>query len=98
MVYVKLYSEKRNEIYSFLKAFYGNGFNAKKLNVAKETLEWKKDYLNPIEIVDIITSFIENNNKYKINLWISLDEDILININDDNSDEIIRYLFERFPY
>ena len=98
MVYVKLYSEKRNEIYSFLKAFYEKCFNAKKLNVTKETLEWKKDYLNPIEIVDIITSFVENNNKYKINLWISLDEDILININDDNSDEIIRYLFERFPY
>ena len=38
------------------------------------------------------------NDKFSINMWISLDKDVLVNITPFNSDEIIRYLYERFPY
>ena len=47
---------------------------------------------------DIIGAFIENNDKYKINMWISLDKGIYINVTDYNADKIIRYIYERFPY
>ena len=67
-------------------------------SVTKDNLKWEKEYQNPIEIGDIIGVFIENNDKYNINMWISLDEGIFINITDDNADQIIRYLFERYPY
>lgn len=95
--YVKLYSEKENEIYRFLKMFYGNSSN-KLQTVEENTLEWKKDYLNPLEMADIIGVYTENNDKFKINMWISLDKDVLVNITNFNSDQIIRYLYERFPW
>ncbi len=46
----------------------------------------------------MIGSFIDNNYKYKIGMWASLDPGILINITDYNADLIIKYMFERFPY
>lgn len=90
---VKLYSSYENEISRFLKSFY-NSQNQIKSSV----LEWQKRYQNPLEIADIIGTFIENNNYYKINMWISLDKDVFINITDSNADKIIRYLYERYPW
>lgn len=91
-VIVSLYSDKDNEIYNFIKEFDN------KNTVDKDVLEWKKEFKNPIEIADIIGVFIDNNDKYLINMWVSLDKDFFINITDHNADKIIRYLFERYPY
>lgn len=94
-VIVRLYSNKRNEISRFLNSFF-------KLNNAKNEfmnlLEWEKKYQNPVEITEIIGTFIDNNDKYSINMWISLDPGIFININDNNADNVIRYIYERYPY
>lgn len=92
-VIVNLYSKKDNEISKFL-----NSYNNKEDIQDKSLLEWKKEFKNPIEIADIIGVFIDNNEKYDINMWISLDKDFFINVNDNNADQIIRYLFERYPY
>ncbi len=67
-------------------------------NINKRTLEWEKNYRNPVEIADIIGALIENNDKFHINMWISIDEGLFINVTDYNADEIIRYLYERFPW
>ena len=91
-VSVSLYSNKENEIYSFLDK-YNN-----KIIVDIYTKEWSKNFENPIEIADIIGVFIDNSNKYNLNMWISLDENFYINVNNTNADKIIRYLFERYPY
>lgn len=91
-VIVNLYSKKDNEIYRFL-----NDFNKEDIN-DKNALEWTKEIQNPIEIADIIGVFMDNNDKYDINMWISLDKDFSINVTDNNVDQIIRYLFERYPY
>ena len=88
---VSLYSQTNQEIANFLKSFNN-------INVDNNLLEWKKEFENPIEIADIIGVFIDNNEKYKINMWISLDKDFFININDYNADKIIRYLYERYPW
>ena len=61
-------------------------------------LEWQKKYQNPLEIVDMIGTFIENNDQYKINMWISLDKDVFINVTDQNADKLIRYIYERYPW
>lgn len=92
-VIVNLYSKKPNEIYNFIKKF-----SPKEPLENKDLLEWKKEYKNPIEIADIIGVFIDNNNYYDINMWISLDKDFFVNVTDHNADQIIRYLFERYPY
>ena len=91
-VIVSLYSKKENEITSFLNSFNNS------LDVSKNILEWKKEYKNPIEIADIIGVFVDNNDKYDINMWVSLDQGFFVNITNYNVDKIIRYLFERYPY
>ncbi len=89
---VRLYSSEKNEINKFLNKFYNE--NNEHINL----LEWEKKYQNPIEMVDIIGTFIDNNDKYSINMWISLDKGLFININDYNADKIIKYIFERYPW
>jgi len=111
---VKLYSNKKNEIFKFLNSFYNFDKNIqidinKDIpsilekstninNVKSNDLEWQTTYQNPIEIANIIGVFIENNDKFKINMWISIDDNIYINVTEQNADELIRYLYERFPY
>ena len=90
--YVNLYSKKDNEIARFL-----NSYNKQQIE-DKTILEWKKEFKNPIEIADIIGVFIDNNDVFDINMWVSLDKDFFINVTNNNADQIIRYLFERYPY
>lgn len=89
---VRLYSSKRDEIDKFLNDF----FNEK--NSYMNLLEWEKKYQNPVEIADIIGTFIDNNENFSLNMWISLDKGLFINVTDDNADKIIRYIYERFPW
>lgn len=87
---VKLYSTKSGEILKFLQHF------SKDISSIDDNLLWQKNYENPIEIADIISALLEND--YDINMWISLDKDVFINVTEHNADDIIRYLFERYPY
>lgn len=93
-VIVRLYSVLEDEIENFLKHFYGNDFNFD--SISRKT--WQKEYPNPIEIVDIIGAYIENIDDFKITMWISIDSGVFIKVTKDNADELIRYLYERFPY
>lgn len=89
---VNLYSTKTNEIAKFLSSYFNKPISL------QNDLKWENKYENPIEIADIIGAFIDNNEKYNINMWVSLDENAFINVTDDNANNIIRYLYERFPY
>ena len=89
---VQLYSTKKGEINNFLRDFFNQNFEM------EEILKWQKEYDNPIELAGIIGSFIDNNDKFNIAMWITIDEGILLNVTDDNADDIIKYLYERFPY
>ena len=89
---VNLYSTINGEIERFLTSFYN-----KKIEL-KNDLKWNQNFENPIEINDMIGTFIENNDKYKINMWISLDKGIYINVTEHNAYKLIRYIYERFPY
>lgn len=90
---VNLYSDKPGEISRFLSNFYNNN------NFDLENdLKWENKYANSIEMVDIIGAFIDNKDKYKINMWVCLDEGLFINVTENNSNDIIKYLYERYPY
>ena len=95
--FIKLYSNFNGEIQRFINSFY-LATNNILTSVNYDTLDLKINYENPIEMSDLIGTFIENIDDYKITMWISIDEDVLINVTQNNADEIIRYLFERFPY
>ena len=89
---VSLYSMNHYDIKNFLDEFYNKDIT---LN---NNLEYSINFENPIEIAEIIGTFIDNNDKYQINMWVSLDKGMYINVTDDNADTIIRYLYERYPY
>lgn len=93
---VKLYSNIENEINRFLKSFFNGNENENKDE--SSLLEWQKKYQNPLETVDLIGTFIENNDKFKINMWVSLDPNMYINVTDENADKLIRYIYERYPW
>lgn len=91
-VMVDLYSVYANEIKLFLCKFF-----EKNIELTND-LKWEYYYENPIQSIDIIGAFIDNNDKFKINMWVSLDTNFFINVTDYNADKIIRYLYERYPY
>lgn len=91
-VTVNLYSNVKGEISKFLNRFYD-----KEINIDND-LKWEEKYSNSIEIADIIGTFIDNNEKFNINMWVSLDEGTFINVTDYNVDALIKYLYERYPY
>ena len=103
--FIKLYSDKKGEISSFLEKFYSikgssdsstSSFFSSSLD--SSLLEWEEYFDNPVEMANIIGVFIDNSDNFKINMWACLDEDILINVTQNNANDIIKYLYERFPY
>ena len=92
MITVYIFSKIPGEVNKFLSHFYNT-------NLSLDTaLSWNKNYANPIEITEIIGTFIDNIDDYSLNMWISLDKGIYLHVTEHNADDIIKYLYERFPY
>ena len=89
---INLFSEKKGEINRFLELF-----NSKKLYLENK-LNYKQDFPNPIDMIDIMSCYIDNNNKFNISFWITIDKDIYIKINEYNINKIIKYFYERYPW
>lgn len=89
---VQLYSTEKKQINEFLREYFNRDYNI------EDKLKWEQEYENPIELAEIIGGFIDNNDKFNINMWVSIDEGILINVTDNNANDLIKYLYERFPY
>ena len=92
IVTVNIYSNKKGELNRFLSDFYDVDLDI------ENQLKWEKEFKNPIEIAEIIGVYADNSDKYLVNMWISLDKDVFINITDENVNQVIKYLYERFPY
>ncbi len=91
MVTVNLYSQKKGELNKFLSRFYNTYFDI-------DDLAWEKKYANPIELAEIVGTFIDNSDNYMLSMWICLDKNVFVRVTENNADEIIKYLYERFPY
>jgi hypothetical protein len=89
---IAIYSEISGEIKKFLEAFFSRKI------CLNDNLFWETEYQNPIDMIDLITTFIDNKEKFRLGIWISLDENVYIRVTDDNLDKLIRYLYERYPY
>lgn len=90
---INLYSETSGEIKKFLELFFDNSKNFEIQN----DLFWEISYENPINMIELVSCFIDNKENFKINIWISIDDGIFINVTEQNLDEIIKYIYERFP-
>ena len=84
--------KNKGELNNFLSKFYNNN-----LKITDDN-SWEKDFNNPVEIAELVGAYIDNNDNYNISMWICLDEGVLIKITNKNADDIIKYLYERFPY
>lgn len=92
MVSVNLYSENSTEIEKFLSSFYNSSFDI------ENNLNWQHKYDNPIEITEIIGAFIDNLEDFKLTMWVSLDKGVYIHVTNENANNLIKYLYERYPY
>ena len=89
---VILFSYKYGEINNFLSKFYTTNVGL------EDSMSWQKIFTNPVEMSEIIAAFVDNSEAFEITMWISLDEDIFIKITPSNAENVIKYLFERYPY
>ena len=89
---ITLQSKKKGEINKFLSRYYSIDLEI------QNHLKWRKLYDNPIDMTDLIGAYVDNYGDYNLKMWISLDQDIYINVSNKNANEIIKYLFERYPY
>ena len=89
---VNLYSTKKGELNDFLSRFYNTDLEI------YNNLNWEKKYTYPIELAEIIGVYIDNSDLYNLQMWICIDKDIFISISETNANDIIKYLYERFPY
>lgn len=93
MIYsINFYSEINGEIKKFLELYHSKNL------YLDNNLFYKQEFKNPIDMIDIMSCFIDNNDKFKINLWISFDKDVFICVTSSNINKLIKYLYERFPY
>ena len=83
---------KTGELNKFLSRFYNTNLDI------ENSLKWEKESANPVELAESIGIFVDNSDDYVLNMWLSLDKDIFVNVTSENADSIIRYLYERFPY
>lgn len=89
---INLFSTNLNDINDFLSKFYSKNitdFSNKNCQI---------NFKNPTELVSLISALIDNNDLYKITAWLNLDENTYIKISPENLNEIIKYIYERYPY
>ena len=89
---LNLYSENEIDIKKFLEQYYSKNL------ILDNNLHYNKEFENPIDMIEILSCLIDNIDKYNISSWISLDEDIYICVTTKNLNNIIKYLYERYPY
>ena len=92
LVTVNLYSQKKGEVNRFLSHFYNTEFDL------ENSLSWEIKYANPIELAEIVGTFADNCEDYTLSMWICLDKDVFLHVTQENANDIIKYLYERFPY
>lgn len=91
IAFINLNSDKDGELNRFLSKLYNTKFDIKNNN-------WKKKFSNPVEMAELIGTYIDNIEDYNLNLWICLDAGIIVKVDSSNANDIIKYLYERFPY
>ena len=89
---VHLSSKKKGELNKFLSSFYNTNLEL------EDSLTWQKKYANPVELAEIIGTYVDNSDDYALFMWICLDKNVFIQITSENADDVIKYLYERFPY
>ena len=88
---LNLISQKKNSINNFLTKYF-----EKDMLTDENTAEWSYILKKPLDSINIISAVMDNSLDKNLDIWISFDPNIFIKIKQDNYNEIIRYILERF--
>ena len=88
---LNLVSEKNNAINNFLTSFF-----EKDMLTDDTTSEWSYVLPNPLDAINIISAVMDNSLEKDLIVWVSFDPNVFIKVKQDNYNEIIKYILERF--
>lgn len=89
-----LFSKNFSSIEIFLLTFFKNNVP----NTITIFNNYKLSFSNPLDMCNIVSAIIDNNDIYNISIWINLDDDLYFKVTQNNLNDFIKYLYERFPY
>lgn len=90
-VTINLISESGSTINTFLNKYF-----EKDMMTDDETYEWSYTLQNPLDAINLISSIMDNNLSENITPWISFDENVFVKVKNDNYNDIIKYILQRF--
>lgn len=90
-VTVNLQSENQGELKSFLNSYF-----EKDSKIDDDVSEWINVFNKPLEAIDLITSVIDNSDNFDIQLCISMDAGILVEVTQNNVEDIVKFMLFRY--
>ena len=90
-VTITLLSQKPSEINNFLNSFFDN-----KIDVDEKAFMLSCIYKEPLAGVNLISTLIDNNEKFKIEALISIEHLDSIKVSEENLDDLIRLMYFRY--
>lgn len=90
-VTITLLSQKPSEINNFLNSFFD-----KKINVDEKAFMWSCIYEEPLAGVNLISTLIDNSEKFKIEALVSLEHLESIKVSEENLEDLIRLMYFRY--
>lgn len=90
-VIVNLASKTEGVLKNFLTSYF-----EKDLKIDNDVIEWVNVYTKPLDAIDLITAVIDNSERFNIRLLISLDAGILVDVNESNLNDLVKYMVYRF--
>lgn len=84
---VSLITNRKNELNRFLSTYY-----EKEMNIKNEAFKWSLHCNSPLECLNLVTTAIDNNDKYNMQIFVNLPE-LDAFINDDNINAFVKYIY-----
>lgn len=85
---VNLWSKKTGEIKRFLERYY-----QKEVNMDEDVEQWIYIYNKPLDAIDIISTIVDNNDKFKISICIQVDKGDVHPVTAENCNDVIKGIF-----
>ena len=90
-VTITLLSQKPSELNNFLNSFFD-----KEVDVAEEAFMWSCIYKEPLASVNLISTLIDNNEKFKIEALISIGHFDSIKVSEENIEDLIKLMYFKY--
>ena len=90
---VNLWSRKSGEIKRFLESYYG-----KNILMDEDVGQWIYVFRKPVDAVDMISAIMDNNDRFRIWMYLQVDGGDLHPVTFENHNDIIKGIFHLFHY